>query len=407
MLLSCDRGLGLGADSCQPQGVGPAAASAARRSRMSTTVTSRSSSSLRPVERHHPLQRRHRPASGSCTTWSRSSTMSQRRSPIRTRPRTRGAIGAAAAKQRQRLGTWRAWRRPRRSAAGRAGRAGCRSAGHHPVRVDQPQPVRVAPDRHRHALDRRDLQRRRRPAPAPAAARTAVSASRARRSASRSRSKDRRPAGRRRPRRGSARRGRGLASGTAISRDHELRPVRTIVLAHALDARPPPAPRTSYSAISVQAASSARPASGTAEVRPARRNRGRQPSAGSAVAQPRRRRVAAAGGRCASAGARGILHQPAAQLRERDAATRRLLGRERGRRHAGLGVGLQQDQAREPARLVPAEVGPRRPRQPSAAVRAQRDSRGRPRRSPPAPRPGPRGATRPARTWRRSRTSRR
>ena len=36
---------------------------------------------------------------------------------------------------------------------------------------------------------------------------------------------------------------------------------------------------------------------------------------------------------------------------------RRLLRRKRGCGHAGLGVGFQQDQTIQPARLVPAEIG--------------------------------------------------
>ncbi len=50
---------------------------------------------------------------------------------------------------------------------------------------------------------------------------------------------------------------------------------------------------------------------------------------------------------------------------------RRLLGRERGRRHPGLRVELEQDQPVRPAALVPAEVAPRDAAAAEAAVRPQ------------------------------------
>src|SRR5690606_18840983 len=68
-----------------------------------------------------------------------------------------------------------------------------------------------------------------------------------------------------------------------------------------------------------------------------------------------------------SAAARGILHHPAHQLPETDPAMRRLLGRERGRGHAWLGVDLEDDEPLDAAALVPAEV---RPAHPAAAERA-------------------------------------
>ncbi len=48
----------------------------------------------------------------------------------------------------------------------------------------------------------------------------------------------------------------------------------------------------------------------------------------------------------ASAPARRVLHQPPAEILEGDADMARLLGSERGRGHAGLGVGLEQERAR-------------------------------------------------------------
>ena len=73
-----------------------------------------------------------------------------------------------------------------------------------------------------------------------------------------------------------------------------------------------------------------------------------------------------------SPSARGVLHEPGAERFERDPEMARLLGRERGRRHAGLGVGLEQDDPVEAAAVVPAEI---RAAQTAAAERPVRGQR--------------------------------
>ena len=196
-----------------------------------------------------------------------------------------------------------------------------------------------------------------------------------------------------------------LTSGTAIGVDDELRPVHDR-LAHPLD-------RRQRAGAQVELGRE-RPGGGDAgehrhpevdqppEALP-------QPEPVQLVAQPRRRRVAA--GRRPRGGLHRE-HEASSTIQRTSApkempAVRRLLGRERGRGHARLGVDLEQDQPGEPARLVPAEVGAADAAAAERPVRARGRSRGRPPRSRPGCRPAPRGASRRGRTWRGSRTSRR
>ncbi len=110
-------------------------------------------------------------ASGSLITWSRSSTRSQRRSPIRTSPRTRVGHRPRLGQQRQRLGHLRLGAVAGDQRQVRPAQPAVHLGHPHAVLVEQLQPAGRAPDHHRHPLDRRGSPGRRSAAPGPAPAR--------------------------------------------------------------------------------------------------------------------------------------------------------------------------------------------------------------------------------------------
>ena len=183
----------------------------------------------------------------------------------------------------------------------------------------------------------------------------------------RRRARGSRPAAARRRRRGSPRRGRWLTSGTAISvmvncgrcDDRLARrldpagdvPAQVVLRHH----RPGGEHAREHRHAEVDRAPEARP----------------QPEPVQPVAQPRGRRVAAGGG--------PHREHEASSTSQRTSApkdmphVRRLLGRERGRRHAGLGVGLEDDRARPSPRASSQRKS--RAAEPAAAERPVRAER--------------------------------
>ena len=139
-----------------------------------------------------------------------------------------------------------------------------------------------------------------------------------------------------------------LTSGHVDRGDGELRPLDDR-LADLRRPAPSPCPRRSYCAITVQVAST--PASiGTPKLTTRRKPRP-EPQPVQPVAQPRRRRVAAGGDLHREHEASSTIQRTSAP--KRHAAVRRLLRRQRGRRHPGLGVGLEEIEPGEPARARP------------------------------------------------------